>query len=171
MENASKALVMAAGILVAIIIIGAFTVTMQSVRVFQKTNLTAEEEAEITAYNEQYTKYLNQYMYGTEIMTMINKYNDTYNAERNYKLTISIKFKKDFVYNKVKSRAGVVEEKEEVTIPAGNKLELAATNTFFGVTSSSIESFRNRAFKCTGMEYDARTGRVNKMMFEEIDWE
>lgn len=73
MENASKALLMAGGILIALLIIVVLLRTFGNVIFFQKAQLTEEEQAAIIQYNEQYTKYLGQYVYGTEIITLINK--------------------------------------------------------------------------------------------------
>ena len=74
MENASKALLMAGGVLIAIITIAVLARTFSSVSLFQKAELTEEEQAQLVAFNEQYTKYLNQYVYGTEVRSLINKY-------------------------------------------------------------------------------------------------
>lgn len=74
MENASKALLMAGGILIAIIIIGLLVRTFSTINQFQMSNLSEEEQQKLVAFNEQYTKYLNQYVYGTEVASLINKY-------------------------------------------------------------------------------------------------
>ena len=74
MENASKALLMAGGVLIAIITIALLTRSFSSISQFQKNRLSEEEQAQLLAFNEQYTKYLNRYVYGTEVRTLINKY-------------------------------------------------------------------------------------------------
>ena len=74
MENASKALLMAGGVLIAIITIALLARSFSSIGMFQKAQLSEEEQAQLVAFNEQYTKYLNQYVYGTEVRTLINKY-------------------------------------------------------------------------------------------------
>ena len=76
MENASKALLMAGGVLIAIIMIGLLAKTFGAVNLFQKSQLSEEEQAQLVAFNEQYTKYLGQYVYGTEVRTLKNKYDD-----------------------------------------------------------------------------------------------
>ena len=76
MENASRALLMAGGILIAILIIAVLARTFSTMSVFQKTQLTEEEARQLQEFNEQYTKYLGQYVYGTEVRTLINKYED-----------------------------------------------------------------------------------------------
>ena len=81
MENASKALLMAGGILIAIIIIALFIRSYGNISKFQKTRLTEKEQEQLIAFNEQYTKYLGQYVYGTEVRTLQNKYENNNKVE------------------------------------------------------------------------------------------
>lgn len=76
MENASKALLMAGGILIALLIIALLIRSYTNVSIFQKTKLSQEEQEKIEAFNEQYTKYLGQYVYGVEVRTLMNKYDN-----------------------------------------------------------------------------------------------
>ena len=76
MENASKALLMAGSILIAIIVIAVVVRTFGNISSFQKAKLSEEEQQQLIAFNEQYTKYLGQYVYGTEVRTLKNKYDD-----------------------------------------------------------------------------------------------
>ena len=73
MENASKALLMAGGVLIAIIIISLLVKTFGSMGELQRQQVSAEEVEKIEAFNKEYTKYLDQYVYGTEVITIINK--------------------------------------------------------------------------------------------------
>ena len=74
MENTSKALIMAGAILIALIIIALLVQSFSGVRDFQMEQLSQEEQAQLIAFNEQYTKYLGQYVYGIEVRSLINKY-------------------------------------------------------------------------------------------------
>ena len=74
MENASKALLIAGGVLIAILIIGLLVNSFTSISSFQQTKLSEEEQEKLVKFNEQYTKYLEQYVYGTEVATLRNKY-------------------------------------------------------------------------------------------------
>ena len=76
MENASQALVIAGGILIAIIIIALLVSMYSNISMFQKSRLTEEEKAQLSAFNEQYARYLGQYVYGTEVISLQNKYDD-----------------------------------------------------------------------------------------------
>lgn len=81
MENASKALLMAGGILIALIIIALLLRSFSTISEFKMSQLSQEEQEELIAFNEQYTKYLGQYVYGTEVITLQNKYNDDKKVE------------------------------------------------------------------------------------------
>jgi len=180
MENASKALLMAGGILIALIIIAILTRTYTNISLFQRAQLTEEEQAQLVAFNEQYTKYLGEYVYGTEIITVINK---TMNNTE-YKIKTIIKFAEDgegylyngyvyngYIYNTITNR----KDKGEVNIKKGETLEI--TND--GENSYTVEKFINSlnesgdlnkmAFKCTNIGYDSY-GRVNSIKFEEKKW-
>ena len=74
MENAAKALMIAAGILIAIVIISVLVSTFSTMSGFQMSKLSEEERQQIIEFNEQYTKYVNQYVYGTEVGSLINKH-------------------------------------------------------------------------------------------------
>lgn len=74
MENASKALLMAGGILIALITIAVLVRTFTNISEFQMSRLSEEEQKQLVAFNEQYIKYLDQYVYGTEVRTLINRY-------------------------------------------------------------------------------------------------
>lgn len=76
MENASKALIIAGGILIAIVLIAAFATSLSTVKKFQISQLSQEEQDELLTFNEQYTKYVGQYVYETEVITLKNKYDN-----------------------------------------------------------------------------------------------
>ena len=95
MENASKALLMAGGVLIAIITIALLVRSFGTISMFQKVKLSEEEQAQLIAFNEQYTKYLGQYMYGTEVITVINKSLNN----KSHAITVSIKFNGQYTYN------------------------------------------------------------------------
>lgn len=176
MENASKALLMAGGILIAIITIAVLVRSFSSISAFQQSSLTEEEQAQLVAFNEQYTKYLGQYVYGTEVITVINKSLDN----KSHKITTTIKFAKNgegyeydgYIYNESTKRY----EKGKVFIKKGNDLEItndeennSTVNNFIKSLSES-GNLNTMAFKCTDIGYDSY-GRVNSIKFEEKEWQ
>lgn len=95
MENASKALLIAGGVLIAIITIGLLVTSFSTISEFQMSQLSEQEQEQLIAFNEQYTKYLNQYIYGTEIITIINRTLDN----KTYPIEVKIKFTGGYDYN------------------------------------------------------------------------
>lgn len=73
MENATKALLIAGGVLIAIIILTILVKTYGNIGAFQRQQMSQEEAEQIEEFNKDYTKYDGQYVYGTEVITIINK--------------------------------------------------------------------------------------------------
>ena len=116
MENASKALLMAGGVLIAVLIIAILVRTFGTVGLFQKQKLTEEESRQIAEFNEQYLKYLNQYMYGTEVITIINK-----TTKSKYPVQIKITFLEEYTYTKKEYIKGKLETRT-ITMKSGKTL-------------------------------------------------
>ena len=173
MENASKALLMAGGVLIAILIIALLVRSFTTVSTFQKARLSEEEQAQLIEFNEQYTKYLGQYVYGTEVITVINKsLNNT-----SHEITVRIKFNGEYSYRGYKEvwKNGVKRwEKANVTIGAGRTVtiendEVQDENMKDFISSLGDTDLNSMAFKCTNIGYDSY-GRVNSIKFEEKKW-
>lgn len=157
MENATKALLMAGGILIAIIIISLLVRTYGNIGAFQKQQLTAEEAKQIEEYNKDYTKYDGQYVYGTEVITVVNR-SLNYEQKYNFDIHVVINFKKD--YNYMNKNIMKLDLKDE-----------NAKYTFIDFTINSknkdySEDLKSRAFKCEKITY-GEDGRVNYIEFTE----
>lgn len=172
MENVSKALIIAGSVLIAVLILSLLIKSFTSVSLFQKAQLTEEEQKELTTFNEQYTKYLGQYVYGTEVISVINKTLDS----SNYKITTKIKFLNGYEYNGyVYNKAKKKYEKKKVTIKKGDSLTINTDTE----SNATVEAFINSmgeagelntmAFKCTKITY-SEDGRVKNIYFEEKRW-
>ncbi len=126
MENASKALLMAGGILIAIIILSIIVymgTTTSRLAKSQDEKVLAEQTAE---FNAQYEAYIKSRMYGTDVITVINKAKD-YNtrlgtSEENYKINIILVLNQDFdrTTQTVKRKAnGEIEYGDITTVQEG----------------------------------------------------
>lgn len=185
MENASKALLMAGGVLIAVLIIAILVRTFGTVGLFQKQKLTEEESRQIAEFNEQYLKYLNQYMYGTEVITIINK-----TTKSKYPVQIKITFwDTDYTYNRNEYIHGELKTRT-YTVKSGKELSIINSETGYVTGESFIEKgskeygsttkndtnntatssgISNKAFKCTALGYDS-TGRINSITIVEKKW-
>ena len=72
MENATKALTMAAGILIALVIISVIVILFTRIAQIKKADLSTEEARQIEEFNSKYAKYKGKLVYGTEVITIIN---------------------------------------------------------------------------------------------------
>ena len=73
MENASKALLMAGGVLIAILIIGALILMFNSLSDYQNTNQQTNLEAQVVEFNNQYVTYDNENVRGSDLYSLLNK--------------------------------------------------------------------------------------------------
>ncbi len=73
MENATKALTMAAGILIALVIISVIVILFTRIAQIKKADLSTEEARQIEEFNSKYAKYKGKLVYGTEVITIINR--------------------------------------------------------------------------------------------------
>lgn len=73
MENASKALAMAGGILLAIIIIAVLMYVVQNTASLKKTEQEREISEQVSKFNMEYESYQKSLLRGTELVSIINK--------------------------------------------------------------------------------------------------
>ena len=105
MENASKALLMAGGVLLGLIIIYVIVLMASKIKTFQNTGNQAKKESQVASLNRDFEKYTDEDIKGVDIITLINKVLDFNNKDgvENYinydhkiKLTVNLKeFDKD----------------------------------------------------------------------------
>lgn len=73
MENASKALLMAAGVLIVILIVSVFMFFINQVSDYQKTNEDAIKDSQLSTFNEQFAQYARKDLKGVDIISVVNK--------------------------------------------------------------------------------------------------
>ena len=72
MENASKALIMAGGILIALLVLGALLLMFNNLSDYQKSNSDLTESGQLATFNEQFTQYERDDLTGTEVISLAN---------------------------------------------------------------------------------------------------
>ena len=75
MENATKALLMASGTLIGVMLVALMMYFFRSLSPFEETRQKTEETDQITAFNEEYTAYEKKLMYGVDLISVLNKAN------------------------------------------------------------------------------------------------
>jgi len=180
MENASKALIMAGSILIAVMTIGALMFMFDSISgVEQQKDQNAEIEATLE-FNRQFEQYDSVGLRGSDLMTVINKmidYNEKVKEDQqgyNY-VVMDIEF---VVNSDGKFKAGASNLKYLSNPDEATTGEL---NGWFTYTKGSNKmtsdeltleeqtEFKRKYFKCTNLEYDNTSGRVSSMSFKEIN--
>ena len=95
MENASKALIMAGSVLIALIVIGAFILMLTNLTDYQEKADTAIEQQQIVEFNNQFSTYDRTALRGTDMLSLMNKiidYNNRKSTDIGFqKMNITIK--------------------------------------------------------------------------------
>lgn len=83
MENASKALVIAGGILVAIMVISTLLYAMSTWKIIPQAQDSSKEIDQIAKFNMEFESFDKDYLYGADLISVLNKAinnNDKYDA-------------------------------------------------------------------------------------------
>ena len=168
MENATKALLIAGGVLIAIIIITLLVRTYGNISNFQRQQLTQEEARQIAEFNSEYTQYAGQYIYGTDVITIINKTTNHNKQNENVNITVEIVFTLDeYTYTIEYWQFGKIVKKEK-TIKAGNTLILKGDDDKYAfVSDENVDQLRSRAFKCDTVEDQNNDGVIDYIKLTE----
>lgn len=81
MENASKALIMAGGVLIALLIIGALLLMFNSLTSYQEVGVQNTKEAQVIEFNNQYVTYNRNDVRGSDLYSLLNNVID-YNRRK-----------------------------------------------------------------------------------------
>ena len=98
MENASKALIMAAGVLISLVILGAFMLMMSNLTDYQDKSYQAQADAQTVDFNNQYASYARDNIRGNDMISLMNKvldYNDRKTDEGYTEMQISFTISND----------------------------------------------------------------------------
>lgn len=209
MENASKALIIAGGILLAMMILALMVYLGTSI-----TDMAESEDKRTLAeqteeFNKSYLSYNKSRVYGTDVITVVNKAID-YNRkldtdDEEYFINIKLNLKTDFesttkrvilysngiqeeekpvrqgdislsrgTYN-IKVREGSVQINEGILKFFGQDTDTDPKETKYSdrietiYTYSALTNFKRAIFKCEKVEYSKSTGRIDEMVFTQIE--
>lgn len=73
MENASKALIMAGSVLIALMIIGALLLMFNSISSYQQTDTESARQAQVVQFNNGYSTYNRKNVRGSDLYSLLNK--------------------------------------------------------------------------------------------------
>lgn len=89
MENASKALIIAGGMLIAIILISMFLMMYNKMASIEKAKQEKTMLEQIESFNAGYESYNKKMMYGADVVTLRNKVNEYNRNNTSEKITIT----------------------------------------------------------------------------------
>lgn len=151
MENVSRALIIAAGVLISIIILSLFIVMYNRMSSISKTQEETLKQAQLQEFNAQYEAYNKKVMYGVDVISLSNKViqNNLDNPKELIALYIS------------------EEPIAKIEILSNNNSEEGFVAQIISKSGSAvtITDFDKTVFKCTKIEY-ANTGKVNKIYLQ-----
>lgn len=115
------------------------------------------EKIELKKENAEYEEYLNKEVLGTELASLISKVIDK--NEKNNVQKDNKKYYIDDDNNSIKI------DLKMTTIDKTYPMEEIYNNEM----TSFVQNFNLIKFKCTSIEYHEKTGKVSKLVFEEIE--
>lgn len=183
MENASKALMIAGGVLIAVLIISLLVFMFTSMSNIFKSEDEIKQIEELDAYNNQYESYNKKLLRGSDIISLMNKAisdNKKYDNLEEYKITIEFNLIEELAaYKRVKKENKNGVDEYEIIKVAKDSLKKGsysvtketdnAYTILFNRNRTDIETFndfKRRVFDCTSVEYN-KLGRICKMKFTE----
>lgn len=92
MDNAAKALLIAGGILLSIIVLSLFMLMLNSLTEYQQAQTQIEKNQDIVTFNNQYAGYLRDGISGYDIVSIINKVKFYNNTQPDEKINLKVNF-------------------------------------------------------------------------------
>lgn len=156
MENASKALIIAGEILIAILILGLLVYGYNNLSYFSKEQETEKQKEQLAEFNREYESYNKKLLRGVEVISLMNKVisaNKKYENEEYYKISVEIQILENIEVNGKVLNAGTYNEQYY--------------NSKIVNDEEIFTELKRRIFDCTDIKYNTNSGRINYMKFIE----
>ena len=141
MENASKALIMAGSVLIALMIIGALILTFSNLTAYQETNTRSTRSTQMAEFNSQYETYNRKDVRGSDLYSLLNKAID-YNRRESTAGTNWADSGKEIVYEPMVIEFTI--DKSELVAPDGvNRLFLTNNYSVSGKSNDFGDKVKN----------------------------
>ena len=149
MENASHALLIAGGILIALLIVGSLVMLFANLQDYQNQNDVSVKQAQIADFNNQFEPFNKTGLTLMELKSIYNKITSNNTKHPEYKIEHNIDIA--LINNKADPLNGDI------------------ANIFFTGDFRILPEPEkiNRRFKCSLLEYENEGGRISKMEFED----
>lgn len=197
MENATKALEMAAGVLITLMIIGVCVYAYNNLVEQKNIEQSSIRDQQATDFNKSFEVYNQDSLYGSEVLSLANKVVDYNEKEANQKgyeeieIEVNLRSTLPPSFNRTKYTAEQltddykelsrnIEDKGKVTKNGKTVAQWAklSKNAVPDDTRNLVDEYKDllndqtdiarKTFNCTSVEYDNTTGRIKKMFFSEV---
>ena len=153
MENATKALIIAGGMLIAMLIVGLLTWGYTQLRSLQQTNIDEEERQQIVDFNERFEAYNRTTVRGYQMISLANLVYDT-----------NSRYTETDGYNPVTITVDGLSSED-----ATDEDLVTYIQTYYdSMNSDQKNALKQLVFECTDVEYDPQNSRVLSMSFRRL---
>lgn len=165
MENASNALLMAGGILIALLIIGALVMMGANLQSYQNSNNASKKSAQVAEFNSQFEPYNKDNLTLMELKSVYNKI-ESNNSQYSRDSEGNIDEKSGYY---IKNNIRDIVTNGEIEIKIGgiitkNKIPFNEFKDSFKTLEDKFK--QNAKYKCKGIEYENPEGRISGIYFE-----
>ena len=141
MENASKALIMAGGVLIALMVIGALLLMFSNLSSYQETNTQGERSAQVVEFNNQFSTYNHDDIRGSDLYSLLNS---------------------AINYNRTQSTAGTRNPEDTTWADQGTDIAYEPITIKFNINVSELSADnKNRLFTGNGNTTYTVSGNTN----------
>ena len=168
MENATKALLIAGGILLALITLSIFVYSYNQLNLFQNMEQESKDIQLIQKYNTEFEAFNKKIMYGTEVISALNKaisHNETKNVQYGNEYFINVVvYVKEIKYGTDKNPKSIIDQTYSIK---QDNVEDILNDKNGSDTTSLFYNFKTSKFKCKSINYND-AGRISEIIFEQI---
>lgn len=145
MENASQALIIAGGILLAILVLSLLVLMFSNLNTIGTAQAEQQAAERLAEWNAEWEAYNKQVLYGAEVLTVINKaQQNNIECDNDTEHTVEIKVLENSITRTEIEANGSVRDKDY------------------------IQGHKTSIFKCTKMEISPETGKIKWIEFEFV---
>ncbi len=167
MENVSKAMLIAGGMLITILVLSLVAFGWNQLSKYQNSRQQSTKLQQLYEYNKEFESYNKKVIHGYELVSLANLANDT-----NTRYAEEDGFSKLYVYVKLLNKDGRLPGPGVGKPETNNGYNLLnyIKNTFNSntITSDEKKEFKDMYFQCINVDYNSNTARVSNLYYEEI---
>lgn len=158
MENASKALTMAGGVLISLLVISLLVLFYNNLRSLESTKQSSEQVEKAAEFNKDFSAY-ERNVYGSELLSLINRVED-YN-KRQAELE---------GYQPMEICVNITKNINEKYLKKGKTYKSTEFSSIMknleNIDKSLITTIKGTVFKFKESKYDQNTGRITQISYE-----